>query len=55
MHKLAATKCIILDQAGQQLAQQMQQSNPELVEQLRSFEYGPTANRSFDVGDFSYA
>ena len=35
MHKLAATKCIILDQAGQQLAQQMQQSNPELVEQLR--------------------
>ena len=55
VHKLAATKCKILDQAVQQVAQQMQQSNPELVEQLMSFEYGPTANRSFDVGDFSYA
>jgi len=33
-----------LQQALQQVAQQMQQSNTDLVEQLRSF----------DVGDFSY-
>ena len=39
VYKLAATKRKILDQAVQQAAQQMQQSNPDLVEQLRSFEY----------------
>ena len=35
VHKVPLSLSHIIFQAGQQLAQQMQQSNPELVEQLR--------------------
>ena len=43
---LKLAKCKPLNQAGQQLAQQMQQSNPELVEQLRR-QMGGGGNISF--------